>query len=216
MFTGLIEEKGLVKGLVRGGKSGKLRIGCCKIIEGIKLGDSISVNGICLTVTNFDNNTFEVDFMPETGKVTNISSMSIGHRVNLERALLVGDRLGGHIVSGHVDGIGIITSFNVLENATEVKVRADSSLMKYIVKRGSIAIDGASLTVVDSTRETFVVSIIPHTKKETILLDKKAGDIVNLECDSIGKYIERFIEFRNVGNEKGMLTMELLGKNGFI
>lgn len=216
MFTGLIEEIGVVKELVRGSKSGKLRIGCTKIIEGIKLGDSVSVNGICLTVRNFDNNMFEVDFMPETGKVTNISTMNIGNKVNLERALMVGDRLGGHIVSGHIDGIGIIVSFKALENATVVTVKADISLMKYIVKKGSIAVDGASLTVIDSTRETFVVSIIPHTKNETTLLDIRIGDIVNLECDSIGKYLERLMEFNDMEKDKGVLTMQLLSKNGFI
>ncbi len=214
MFTGLIEEIGIIKGVAIGYKSGRLKIGCSKMLEDIKIGDSISVNGICLTVTSFDNSTFEVDFMPETAKVTNISFMNTGSRVNLERALMVGDRLGGHIVSGHVDGFGTIVSFKEFENSTVVEIEAERTLMKYIIKKGSIAIDGASLTVGDITKDSFILSIIPHTKKETTLLDKKIGEKINIECDSIGKYIERILDFK----EKDVvpMTMEFLNKNGFM
>lgn len=214
MFTGLIEEVGTVEDIVSGGKSGTMKIGCSKVIEGVKLGDSISVNGICLTVVRFDDKSFTVDFMPETLKVTNLGKLGRGSKVNLERALMVGDRLGGHIVSGHVDGTGKLTAFKERENATEVWVEADKGLLKYIIKKGSIAIDGASLTVAEVSRNGFMVSIIPHTGKETTLLRKKAGDSVNLECDSVGKYIERLMEFKETDKEK--LSVDFLNRNGFL
>lgn len=214
MFTGLIEEIGIVEDIVGGTRSGSLKVGCSKVLEGVRLGDSISVNGICLTVIKFDNRGFTVDFMPETLKVTNLGLLSRGNRVNLERALMVGDRLGGHIVSGHIDGTGKINEFKEHENATEVWVEADKELLKYIIKKGSIAIDGASLTVADISRNGFMVSIIPHTRKETTLLDKKPGELVNLECDSLGKYIERLMEFKVTGSEK--LTVDFLNRNGFL
>lgn len=214
MFTGLIEEIGDIKEIIRGSKSGKLKIGCCKILEGIKLGDSISVNGICLTVTNFNETSFDVDVMPETIKVTSLESLAVGSKVNLERAMKLGDRFGGHIVSGHIDGTGRLISFKEKENATEVRVEANESLMKYIIKKGSIAIDGASLTIADLDKRSFMVSIIPHTKKETILLTKKVGELVNLECDSVGKYIERLMEFQST--KSGGLTEELLNRYGFM
>lgn len=214
MFTGLIEEIGIIEDLVKGSKSGSMKIGCSKVLEGVKLGDSISVNGICLTVVRFDNISFTVDFMPETLKVTNLGSLKRGSKINLERALMVGDRLGGHIVSGHVDGIGKLTAFKERENATEVWVETDNCLLKYIIKKGSIAIDGASLTVAEVNRNGFMVSIIPHTKKETTLLSKKIGDSINLECDSTGKYIERLMEFKDADKEK--LSVDFLNRNGFL
>lgn len=214
MFTGLIEEVGTVEDIVSGGKSGTMKIGCSEVLEGVKLGDSISVNGICLTVVRFDDKSFTVDFMPETLKVTNLGKLGRGSKVNLERALMVGDRLGGHIVSGHVDGTGKLTAFKERENATEVWVEADKGLLKYIIKKGSIAIDGASLTVAEVSRNGFMVSIIPHTGKETTLLRKKAGDSVNLECDSVGKYIERLMEFKETDKEK--LSVDFLNRNGFL
>lgn len=214
MFTGLIEEVGSVEDIVSGGKSGTMKIGCSEVLEGVKLGDSISVNGICLTVVRFDDKSFTVDFMPETLKVTNLGKLGRGSKVNLERALMVGDRLGGHIVSGHVDGTGKLTAFKERENATEVWVEADKGLLKYIIKKGSIAIDGASLTVAEVSRNGFMVSIIPHTGKETTLLRKKAGDSVNLECDSVGKYIERLMEFKETDKEK--LSVDFLNRNGFL
>ncbi len=213
MFTGLIEEIGVIEEIILE-KSGTLKIGCSRVLDGVKLGDSISVNGICLTVTNFDNRGFNVDFMPETLRVTNLGLLSRGTRVNLERALMLGDRLGGHIVSGHIDGTGKINSFKIKENATEVWIEAEKNLLKYIIKKGSIAIDGASLTVAEVSRQGFMVSIIPHTKKETTLLGKKANELVNLECDGLGKYIERLLEFKNADREN--LSVEFLNINGFI
>lgn len=214
MFTGLIEEVGSVEDIVSGGKSGTMKIGCSKVLEGVKLGDSISVNGICLTVVRFDDKSFTVDFMPETLKVTNLGKLGRGSKVNLERALMVGDRLGGHIVSGHVDGTGKLTALKERENATEVWVEADRRLLKYIIKKGSIAIDGASLTVAEVSRNAFMVSIIPHTGKETTLLRKKVGEYINLECDSVGKYIERLMEFKETDKEK--LSVDFLNRNGFL
>lgn len=214
MFTGLIEEVGSVENIVCGGKSGTMKIGCSKVLKGIKLGDSISVNGICLTVVRFDNKSFTVDFMSETLKVTNLGILGRGSKVNLERALMVGDRLGGHIVSGHVDGTGKLSAFKEFENATEVWIEADRGLLKYIIKKGSIAIDGASLTVAEVIDNGFMVSIIPHTGKETTLLRKKVGDSVNLECDSVGKYIERLMEFKETDKEK--LSVDFLNRNGFL
>lgn len=214
MFTGLIEEVGSVEDIVSGGMSGTMKIGCSKVMEGVKLGDSISVNGICLTVVRFDDKSFTVDFMPETLKVTNLGKLGRGSKVNLERALMVGDRLGGHIVSGHVDGTGKLSAFKERENATEVWVEAERGLLKYIIKKGSIAVDGASLTVAEVNSTGFMVSIIPHTGKETTLLNKRVGDLINLECDSLGKYIERLIEFKET--DKGKLTVDFLSRNGFL
>lgn len=214
MFTGLIEEVGSVEDIVSGGKSGTMKIGCSKVIEGVKLGDSISVNGICLTVVRYDDKSFTVDFMPETLKVTNLGKLGRGSKVNLERALMVGDRLGGHIVSGHVDGTGKLSAFKERENATEVWVEADRGLLKYIIKKGSIAIDGASLTVAEVSGNGFMVSIIPHTGKETTLLRNKVGDFINIECDSVGKYIERLMEFKETDKEK--LSVDFLNRNGFL
>ncbi len=161
-----------------------------------------------------DNKSFSVDFMPETLKVTNLGKQGRGSIVNLERALMVGDRLGGHIVSGHIDGIGKLTAFKECEIATEIWVEADRQLLKYIIKKGSIAIDGASLTVAEVSGKGFKVSIIPHTMKETTLLRKKVGDFINLECDSVGKYIERLMEFKET--DKGKLSVDFLNRNGFL
>lgn len=214
MFTGLIEEIGVIEDINISGKSGSLKIDCSYVLDGVKLGDSISVNGICLTVISFGARFFTVDFMPETLKVTNLWKLERGSRVNLERALKVGDRIGGHIVSGHVDGTGKVILLKVKENATEVWIEADKSLLKYIIQKGSIAIDGTSLTVAEVSRNGFMISIIPHTKKETTLLGKNVGELLNLECDSLGKYIERLMEFKDADEEK--LSVDFLSRNGFI
>lgn len=214
MFTGLIEEIGVIEEIISGRKSGSLKIGCTSVLDGVRVGDSISVNGICLTVTTFTTSYFTVDFMPETVNITNLSKLERGRRVNLERALKVGDRLGGHIVSGHIDGTGKVISLKAKENATEVWIEADKTLLKYIIKKGSIAIDGASLTVAEISRNGFMVSIIPHTKKETTLIERKVGELVNLECDGLGKYIERLLEFKDADKDK--LSVDFLNKNGFI
>lgn len=214
MFTGLIEEIGTMEGSDYGGKSMKLTLKASKVLDNIKIGDSISTNGVCLTVTSFTDTTFTVDVMPETMRKTNLGLLKQGSLVNLERALKISDRLGGHIVSGHVDGTGVIRDFKVEDNATWVIIETKAEIIKYIIPKGSIAIDGTSLTVVEVVDNFFRVSIIPITKEETILLKKKVGDEVNLECDIVGKYIERFLTFKEV--KKDTINMKFLEENGFL
>jgi len=214
MFTGLIEEIGTMEGSVNGEKSMKLTLKASKVLENIKIGDSISTNGVCLTVTSFTGTTFTVDVMPETMRKTNLGKLKQGSMVNLERALKVSDRLGGHIVSGHVDGTGTIKDFKVEDNATWIIIETTPEVIKYVIPKGSVAIDGTSLTVVEVADNFFRVSIIPITKEETILLKKKVGDEVNLECDIVGKYIERFLTFKEA--KKETLDMKFLSDNGFL
>lgn len=214
MFTGLIEEIGTMEGSDYGEKSMKLTLKASKVLDNIKIGDSISTNGVCLTVTSFTDTSFTVDVMPETMRKTNLGRLKQGSLVNLERALKISDRLGGHIVSGHVDGIGVIRDFKVEDNATWVIIETKAEVIKYIIPKGSIAIDGTSLTVVEVVDIFFRVSIIPITKEETILLKKKVGDEVNLECDIVGKYIERFLTFKEV--KKDTINMKFLEENGFL
>ncbi|MFD3155472.1 riboflavin synthase [Haloimpatiens sp. FM7330] len=216
MFTGLVEEIGVVESIRKGLKSAQINIKAKNILEGIKLGDSISTNGVCLTVTAFTSNSFCVDVMPETMRRSNLKNLKKGSKVNLERALKSGDRFGGHIVSGHIDGIGIIKSFDKEDNAIWVTVEASKNILKYIVNKGSIAIDGISLTVAYADNEIFKVSIIPHTKEETTLISKKVGCEVNLECDVVGKYIERLMCFKDSNVTKKSIDIDLLKENGFI
>lgn len=216
MFTGLIEEIGTMEGAVKSEKSMKLTLRAKKVLDDIKIGDSISTNGVCLTVASFSKNTFTVDVMPETMRKTNLGKLKNGSFVNLERALRASDRLGGHIVSGHIDGTGIIKEYKDEDNATWVTVETKNELIKYIIPKGSIAIDGTSLTVVDTTDNCFRVSLIPITKEETILLKKKVGDEVNLECDIVGKYIERFLTFKDDKKDTNKIDMKFLMDNGFL
>lgn len=216
MFTGLIEEIGIMESAANGEKSMKLTIRAKKIMDGIKLGDSICTNGVCLTVSAFDKNAFTVDVMPETMRKTNLGKLKKGSMVNLERALQLNDRLGGHIVSGHIDGLGYIREYKDEDIATWLTVETKSELIKYIIPKGSIAIDGTSLTVVDTTENYFRVSLIPVTKEETVLLKKKVGDEVNLECDIIGKYVERFLTFKEDNKKTNPIDMKFLMDNGFL
>ena len=216
MFTGIIEEIGIVESILKGEKSAKLVIKAQKVLEGVKLGDSIATNGVCLTVTSFTNATFSVDVMAETIRDTNLKNLTPGSKVNLERALRLGDRLGGHLVSGHVDGIGIIRDFKREDNAIWVSIAPSSPVLKYIMHKGSIAIDGISLTVAYVDDVLFKVSIIPHTKDLTTLLSTDIGDIVNLECDMIGKYIERFLSFKEPATTKSAIDMNFLSEHGFV
>jgi len=187
-----------------------------KVLEGIKLGDSISTNGVCLTVIAFGNNSFTIDVMPETMRRSNLKYLQTGSRVNLERALRLGDRLGGHIVSGHIDDVGTITKIEEEDNATWVSIEAPAHVLKYIIEKGSIAIDGTSLTVAYVNDTSFKVSIIPLTKDETTLLSKKNGEQVNLECDMVGKYIERLTRFQTEDKPKKTIDMNFLKDNGFL
>ncbi|HCW04607.1 MAG TPA: riboflavin synthase, partial [Clostridium sp.] len=196
MFTGIVEEIGKINSIKRGEKSVSLTIDAKKILEDVKLGDSISTNGVCLTVTHFTNSNFTVDVMAETVRKSNLGLLSPGMDVNLERAVKISDRLGGHIVSGHIDGIGNIREVEKEDNAVWITVEAEKGILKYIIYKGSIAIDGISLTVAYVDDQVFKVSIIPHTKNSTTLFNKSIGDTVNLECDLIGKYIEKLINYK--------------------
>lgn len=215
MFTGLIEEIGVLHTIVKGAKSAKLTIYSNKVLQGIEVGDSISTNGVCLTVVSFSDKSFTVDVMPETMGRSNLGRLKSGNKVNLERALKLGDRLGGHMVSGHIDGVGHIKAIEEEDNATWITIEAEQNLLKYIIEKGSIAVDGTSLTVAYVDREVFKVSIIPLTKEETTLLNKKIGEDVNLECDMVGKYIERFAMFNKDSNMHSTINMDFLRENGF-
>ncbi len=215
MFTGLIEEIGEVRSVVKSTKSAKIIIKAAEITKDVKPGDSISTNGVCLTVTEFTPDGFTADVMAETMRRSNLHSLSPGDRVNLERALKVGDRLGGHMVSGHIDGMGTISKYEKEDNAIWVTVSAAAELLRYIVQKGSVSIDGVSLTVAYADERVFKVSIIPHTGDITTLLRKNAGDTVNIECDIIGKYIEKFLFTREPEKKPG-INMDFLSENGFI
>jgi riboflavin synthase len=216
VFTGLVEEIGVLKAIGKGAKSAQLTIGADKVLQDIKLGDSISTNGVCLTVITFSNNSFTVDVMPETMRRSNLKDLKPGSKINLERALRLGDRLGGHIVSGHIDGTGLIRTIEAEDNATWVTIEAGAAIMKYVIEKGSVAIDGTSLTVARVGKEDFKVSIIPLTRDETTLLSKKIGEEVNLECDMVGKYIERLTMFNKDNNKNSEINLDFLKENGFV
>lgn len=199
MFTGIIEEIGSVKRVSVGGKSGSIEIAAKKVLEGTKVGDSIAVNGVCLTVTSLGSSSFTADVMAETLRRSSLGSLSLGNGVNLERAMAADGRFGGHLVSGHIDGTGTISKMQKEENAVWVHIQANSEILNLIVEKGSIAIDGISLTVAGVSDSEFSVSVIPHTAKETTLLSKKAGDTVNLENDIIGKYVQKLLGGRSLG-----------------
>ncbi|SHE74258.1 riboflavin synthase alpha chain [Caldanaerobius fijiensis DSM 17918] len=207
MFTGIIEEIGIVKE-ISAGKNTKISIICSKVLDSTNIGDSIAVNGVCLTVTEKMNDGFTADIMPETYNTTTLSIIKKGDRVNLERALSLAGRLGGHIVTGHVDGIGTIVNKVNKANAVIFKITLENQLLKYIAHKGSVAVDGISLTVVEAGTSYFTVSTIPHTLKETTLSFKKIGDKVNVETDILAKYLERLTGFKD--------TYEILKDHGYL
>lgn len=212
MFTGIVEEIGTVKALLPGG----LEIHAKKVLEDAHLGDSIAVNGVCLTVTSMTAHSFIVDVMPETFRRSSLGELQIGSGVNLERAMAADGRFGGHIVAGHIDDTGLISNIKREGNAVWITVQTPAPLLKYIIEKGSIAIDGISLTVASVSDCDFSVSVIPHTGKETILLDKKIGSKVNLECDMIGKYVEKLLLFQDPAPKKeSKITLEFLAEHGF-
>ena len=213
MFTGIVEEVGTIRAMTKG----ELVIGASKVLQDVALGDSIAVNGICLTVTKFDAASFHVDVMPETMRRTSLALLQKGSHVNLERALTLSSRLGGHIVSGHIDGTGRILSFTEEGNAILLKISAEAGLLRYIIEKGSVALDGISLTVTEVTSQDFTVSLIPHTREVTILGERKAGDPINIENDVVGKYVERFLTAPQPEKQekKSALTAEFLLQNGF-
>ena len=201
MFTGIIEEVGSVIAVRKSAHSAVLEIHADQILEDVHLGDSIAVNGVCLTVTSFQKNRFTADVMHETLNRSSLSDVKPGKRVNLERAMLAGGRFGGHMVSGHIDGTGRIVEIWKDDNAVWYTVQTSPRLLRYIVEKGSIAIDGISLTVAKVGATDFSVSIIPHTAQVTTLGERKRGDLVNLETDLIGKYVERLLTTGNGANE---------------
>lgn len=216
MFTGIIEEIGKVEQMKQSGDSIVMKVNAEKVLSDVQLGDSIAVNGVCLTVTSFDSRHFTVDMMPETVRNTSLRQLGRGSKVNLERAMAAGGRFGGHFVSGHVDGIGEIVRKERLDNAVYYEIKVNKDLRKYMLLKGSVAIDGTSLTIFGVTDHTFTVSIIPHTLSETVIGTKEIGDIVNIECDMVGKYIEQFIHQRFSEQKQGSsITTSFLEENGF-
>lgn len=214
MFTGIIEEVGTVRRVSTGAAYGTIDIQASTVLEGTKLGDSIAVNGVCLTVTSLSSDGFTADVMAETMRRSALGQLRSGSKVDLERAMAADGRFGGHIVSGHIDGVGTIREMKHEGNAVWVTITASAAILRGIVEKGSIAIDGISLTVAAVDDTSFSVSIIPHTGAQTILLDKKPGDPVNLENDIIGKYVQRFLEPAPKA-ETSNITMEFLAKYGF-
>lgn len=217
MFTGIIEEIGHLEAIERGSQSAVLHIGCEKVLEGTQAGDSIAVNGVCLTVTSLGKKGYTADVMAETLDRSSLGDLKRGSRVNLERAMAADGRFGGHIVAGHVDGTGTITDLSPEGNAVWVTVAAGPELLRYIVEKGSITIDGISLTVAYVDDSCFKVSIIPHTGQETTLLTRKPGYVVNLECDIVGKYIEKLMKpAPEEDKPAGGLTVDFLAGHGFL
>ncbi len=215
MFTGLIEELGVLKSIKKGASSAVLSISANEVLNGTKVGDSIAVNGVCLTVTGLFGSYFTADVMHETLNRSSMSSVKIGDNVNLERAMALGDRFGGHIVSGHIDGVGIISEITKDDNAIWFHFDVESDIMKYVVMKGSVTIDGISLTVAKVDSKGFMISAIPHTVKETTLSSKKIGDKVNIETDIIGRYVEHLMAFDQEDKTESGITREFLLKNGF-
>lgn len=216
MFTGIVEEKGKVKSIKKGAKSAMLSIEGNKIFEDVHLGDSIAVNGVCLTVTSYSKNVFTADVMNETLKRSSLGSLKNGSEVNLERAMAANGRFGGHIVSGHIDGTGVISDMSKDDIAIWVTISTTAEILRLIVEKGSIAIDGISLTVARVSNTDFAVSVIPHTGANTTLLDKKVGDVVNLENDITGKYIEKLLCLsKEEKKPESRITKDFLTKYGF-
>ncbi|NLT09505.1 MAG: riboflavin synthase [Ruminococcus sp.] len=215
MFTGIVEEIGTVESVRKGAVSSFIRIRAEKILENTKLGDSIAVNGVCLTVTDISDKCFQADVMNETLRRSSLGSLSSGSPVDLERAMAADGRFGGHIVSGHIDGTGTITAVKKDGISVWYTISAPAGIMRYIVEKGSVAIDGISLTVARVTDTSFSVSVIPHTAAQTVLGSKRSGDIVNLENDIIGKYVEKLLRPAEDEPRSGGITMDFLMKNGF-
>lgn len=216
MFTGIIEEIGIVGRVVPGSTCGEIFIRAEKVLEGTETGDSVAVNGVCLTVTSLSSGGFTADVMPETLRRSNLGALSPGSPVNLERAMPAGGRFGGHIVSGHIDSTGVIKSMTREGNAVLVCIEAGRDVLSLVVEKGSIAIDGISLTVAALGKDDLTVSVIPHTGSETTLLGKRLGDRVNLENDIIGKYVKRLMQTSPEEEKTSGVTEEMLAEYGFI
>ena len=220
MFTGIVEETGVIRGIRKNRESAVVSVEAGKVLEDLKIGDSVAVNGVCLTVVEFFLGGFGADVMHETLDRSTLGSLKPGSRVNLERAMAADGRFGGHIVAGHVDGRGTVRKIERDDNALWYTIGTGREILRYVVEKGSIAIDGISLTVAKVSEESFQVSVIPHTARKTVLQDRKPGDQVNLETDVIGKYVERFLTFPAETDKKENMagegiTMEMLRKYGF-
>lgn len=212
MFTGIIEEIGKIKAIKHGSRSVILDIEATKVLEDTRVGDSIATNGVCLTVTAMGSGVFSADVMPETMSRSNLGGLKPGDRVNLERALCLNSRLGGHLVAGHIDGTGRITGKIQDENAIWITVATSPDILRYVIEKGSVTIDGVSLTIAYVDEVVFKVSVIPHTQEETTLTGKRIGEVVNLENDMIAKYVEKLMMPKQAG---GGLSLEFLRENGF-
>lgn len=215
MFTGIIEEVGKLKAIKNKNNLVELTVACNKVLEGSKYGDSIATNGVCLTVTELGPDYFKAEIMPESMEQTNFSKAKIDDRVNLERALAANGRLDGHLVQGHVDGIGTIRQIINSNNKVEYIIEADEEVLDFIVHKGSVCLDGISLTVSEVGIDFFKVSIIPTTLKETVLLDRKEGDYLNIETDILGRYILKMLTKTQMSENKIKITRDFLLENGF-
>lgn len=214
MFTGIVEETGSVLSIRQGNRSMQWKIRARIIPGDLKIGDSVAVNGVCLTVTAFDEHCFSCDVMPQTMERTHLGQLTAGSRVNLERALKLSDRLGGHLVTGHIDGVGRILRQERDDNAIRITIGAADDLLRFILPRGSVTVDGISLTVSERWETAFQVSVIPHTWRQTNLPDQKPGAGVNLECDLIGKYVAELLSHRAGGASRG-IGAAFLAQHGF-
>jgi riboflavin synthase len=217
MFSGIVAEIGTVRGFTRYEEAVGLTIAASAAFADAAIGESIAVNGVCLTVVQLQGPTFAVDVSPETLRATNLDELRVGDGVNLERALRLSDRIGGHMVSGHVDGVGTVIDKSPEANAIHYRIQIPKPLMRYVVPKGSVAVDGISLTVVSCQIDALQVTIIPHTAAVTTLGGKGKGATVNLECDMMGKYVERVLQARLEGENvaQGELTAALLRRHGF-
>lgn len=215
MFTGIIEEIGTVKEFKKGTSDASITVECAKVLADTKIGDSISINGVCQTVTTLGNKSFSAQISSETLNVTNFSSLKIGNKVNLERALTLAQRLGGHIVTGHIDGIAKIKKVQKLSDFYNLTFDISEDLTKYIVKKGSITINGISLTVANITNKEFEVAIIPHTFENTTLKNLKPGDFVNIETDVLAKYVEKILSTGDNRANRSNINANFLTENGF-
>lgn len=216
MFTGIVEEMGTIEKMQNVSEQAvQLTIKAEKVIEDVNIGDSISVNGICLTVTNFTKGSFQVDAMPETIKSTSLQMLKPGSQVNLERAMAANGRFGGHFVSGHVDGTGIILEKKQQENAIYYDIQIPEELARFLMHKGSITVDGTSLTLFGVNKNIFTISLIPHTVTETVLGGKGKGDIVNIECDMLAKYVQNMLQAQQTDHSE-KINEKFLQTNGFL
>ena len=215
VFTGLIEEMGRIERLVTGPQSARLTVAARVVMDGLKAGDSVAVNGVCLTVTSLGRESFTADVMAETVAKSHLAGLAAGERVNLERALRLVDRVGGHLVAGHVDGVGTIIRKVERDIAVLVTAAAPAEVLRYVVPKGSVAVDGISLTVVETGSDWFSVSLIPHTYRHTTLGHKENGAPVNLEVDMLARYVEKFVQSRDEPGHSG-IDAGFLREHGYL